>query len=119
MEFWANKASEFNKANTATATAKSNLHTYVNTQPTTGGEAHSDTIGSCANPPQQYGWICPKCGKVYSPWTSQCFCCGGGSWTITCNSGTGTPIINDSITIASAPKTYTCVGPAPTVTLKN
>jgi hypothetical protein len=31
MEFWDNKASEFNKANTATASAKSNLHTYVNT----------------------------------------------------------------------------------------
>ena len=119
MEFWDNKASEFNKANTATATSKSTTHTYVNPQPSTGGEAHSATYGPCSNPPQQYGWICPKCGKVYSPWTSQCFCCGGGSWTITCNSGTGTPIINDSVTIASAPSTYTHAGPVPTVTLKS
>ena len=24
----------------------------------------------------QYGWICPKCGRVYSPLTIQCFFCG-------------------------------------------
>jgi len=23
------------------------------------------------------GWICPKCGKVYSPDTPMCFSCGG------------------------------------------
>ena len=27
---------------------------------------------------KEYGWICPKCGRVYSPSTSQCFYCGGG-----------------------------------------
>lgn len=23
------------------------------------------------------GWICPKCGRVYSPFTHMCWCCGG------------------------------------------
>ena len=23
------------------------------------------------------GWICPKCGRVYSPTTIMCICCGG------------------------------------------
>ena len=27
--------------------------------------------------PLNYGWICPKCGRVYSPSTSQCPFCGG------------------------------------------
>lgn len=22
----------------------------------------------------QYGWICPKCGKVLAPWVSECKC---------------------------------------------
>lgn len=24
-----------------------------------------------------YGWICPKCGRVYSPFTQMCLYCGG------------------------------------------
>lgn len=23
----------------------------------------------------QQGWICPKCGRVYSPYTQMCLCC--------------------------------------------
>lgn len=25
----------------------------------------------------QEGWVCPKCGRVFSPTTSQCPYCGG------------------------------------------
>lgn len=26
-----------------------------------------------------YGWICPKCGRVYAPTQMMCLYCGGGS----------------------------------------
>lgn len=33
----------------------------------------------------QQGWICPKCGRVYSPFTSMCSCCSNGNnFNITC-----------------------------------
>ena len=28
------------------------------------------------------GWICPKCGRVYSPSTSMCLYCGGNTTTV-------------------------------------
>ena len=33
------------------------------------------------------GWVCPKCGRVYSPTTSMCQYCGGTNRppTITCD----------------------------------
>lgn len=31
------------------------------------------------------GWECPRCGKVWAPWISQCDC-SRNDWTITCNS---------------------------------
>lgn len=35
------------------------------------------------------GWICPKCGRCYSPFTSMCSFCGDNNWgTITCFNGT-------------------------------
>lgn len=34
----------------------------------------------------QQGWICPKCGRVYSPYTSTCSFCGNkDNFKITCN----------------------------------
>lgn len=32
-----------------------------------------------------YGWICPKCGAVLSPFTSCCPNCTKSNWEITCN----------------------------------
>lgn len=45
-------------------------------------------------PPQQpnYGWTCPKCGRVYSPTTPQC-------WV--CSTFPTTPNIDPNITVYS------------------
>ena len=53
--------------------------------------------------PLNYGWICPKCGRVYSPSTSQCFHCGGGLSPniVYCGPNNGTKDILDTITISN------------------
>ena len=35
-----------------------------------------------------YGWICPKCGAVMSPYQSFCPNCTHRSWEITCSTNT-------------------------------
>lgn len=35
------------------------------------------------------GWECPRCGRVYSPWTEMCRFCGNGT-TVTLNTYTAT-----------------------------
>lgn len=39
------------------------------------------------------GWVCPKCGRVYSPMTPMCFYCGGEQAS-TISTGTGKSYIN-------------------------
>ena len=55
------------------------------------------------NPYREYGWICPKCGRVYSPSTSQCFHCGGGLSPniVYCGPNNGTKDTLDTITISN------------------
>lgn len=35
----------------------------------------------------QQGWICPKCGRVYSPFTQMCLYCGPNSTNTISNLG--------------------------------
>lgn len=37
------------------------------------------TIGDFPDAPR--GWVCPKCGRVYSPNASMCYYCGGNTDT--------------------------------------
>lgn len=41
------------------------------------------------------GWVCPKCGRVYSPMTPSCFHCGSGNY-VTTDKTTPLPTANDS-----------------------
>ena len=37
--------------------------------------ATTTTVGTIiSNSDMQYGWICPKCGKVHAPWKDSCDC---------------------------------------------
>lgn len=38
--------------------------------------------------PFNQGWVCPKCGRVYSPTTPMCYYCGNGMTSnYTCRTG--------------------------------
>ena len=52
-------------------------------------------------PVGQMGWICPKCGRVYSPTTSQCLFCGGAYLpnVVYCGPNNGIRDILDNMTI--------------------
>ena len=34
------------------------------------------------------GWVCPTCGRVYSPYTPMCYYCGGEQKTTTYTTST-------------------------------
>ena len=42
----------------------------------TTGTSTSTTYRS--SPPTEYGWACPRCGRINAPWRSQCDCNGYG-----------------------------------------
>lgn len=66
-------------------------------------------------PPNNYfaprGWVCPKCGRVYSPSTPMCWYCGDKQITNIPNT-TGTPVNWDEY----LPKTATSINDTPSVT---
>ncbi len=35
------------------------------------------------------GWVCPTCGRVYSPYTPMCYYCGGEQKTTVYTTSTG------------------------------
>lgn len=39
------------------------------------------------NPAIMYGWVCPKCGNVWSPFTLQCGNCATGTISYTTQDG--------------------------------
>ena len=59
------------------------------------------------NPHKEYGWICPKCGRVYAPHMNWCTNCGGtySPNIVYCgtNQACSTKDIMDSISIHSNP----------------
>lgn len=77
-------------------------HTWTDYESFDGGLAYQPKPEDI-NPLREYGWICPKCGRVYSPSTSQCFHCGGGLSPniVYCGPNNGTRDILDTITISN------------------
>ena len=54
-------------------------------------QTNEDLQNNIIEPPKEknkggmMGWICPKCGRCYSPFTSMCSYCGNNNYnTITC-----------------------------------
>lgn len=46
----------------------------------TTGTSTSTTYTVNSKPSTEYGWACPRCGRINAPWKSQCDCAGGGYW---------------------------------------
>lgn len=43
----------------------------------TTGTSTSTSYTINSKPPTEYGWACPRCGRINAPWKSQCDCLGG------------------------------------------
>ena len=48
----------------------------VQTGDSTTGTSTSTTYTINSKPPTEYGWACPRCGRINAPWKSQCDCAG-------------------------------------------
>lgn len=51
----------------------------VQVEDSTTGTSTSTTYTVNSKPPTEYGWACPRCGRINAPWKSQCDC-SGGNW---------------------------------------
>ena len=40
----------------------------------------TSTTYKASSPPTEYGWACPRCGRINAPWKSQCDCVGNTYW---------------------------------------
>lgn len=76
-------------------------HTWVTFQESRIG--WPDLEPDIAVKPSNYGWICPKCGRVYSPTTDQCLFCGGAYSPniVYCGPNNGTKEVLDTMTISN------------------
>ena len=50
--------------------------------------------------PAQYGWVCPKCGAVMSPFISFCPNCTSHNFDITCTTGGTGTFINSNMEVS-------------------
>ena len=48
----------------------------IQTGDSTTGTSTSTTYTVNSKPPTEYGWACPRCGRINAPWKSQCDCSG-------------------------------------------
>lgn len=62
------------------------------------------------------GWVCPKCGRVYSPMTPSCFHCGNGGVITTDKTTNPIPTANDSKWWEEYQKRATTANPVPNTT---
>lgn len=61
--------------------------------------------------PAQYGWICPRCGKVHAPWVSECDCSNNTTTTTTSTDGTCVNVCDHAWIVSgqtTAGTTYRC-----------
>lgn len=62
--------------------SKANINTTDKVQvgDSTTGTSTSTTYRSSSPPSIEYGWACPRCGRVNAPWKSTCDCSGRAYW---------------------------------------